>query len=176
MTTATGARLLAVVAVAAGGLWTWISRPAGQAMDVRQPAPHVGAPAPDFSLLTVENGKPVRLADLRGHIVVLNFWATWCLPCRTEMPALDQAQRNMPDAVVLGVNQQEGAETVGRFLREQGLDFAVVLDTAGEVNRLYRVLALPTTYFIDRDGVIREVVYGGPLTRALIESKVAGIQ
>lgn len=107
---------------------------------------------------------------------MVNFWATWCPPCRVEMPALQQAQLNMPDVVVLGVNQQESADIVSRFMRDQGLDFLIALDVAGEVSRIYRVRALPTTYFIDGSGVIRDIVYGGPLTRALIESKVAGLR
>jgi peroxiredoxin len=92
------------------------------------------------------------------------------------MPALQHAQRDMPDVVVLGVNQQESADLINRFMREQGLDFPIALDATGEVNRLYRVRALPTTYFVDANGVIRDIVYGGPLTRALIESKVSGLR
>lgn len=169
-------RRLALLALAAGGAWTWISRPQAQDAGTDLPAARVGAIAPDFTLPALDDGRPVRLADLRGRAVVINFWATWCPPCRVEMPALQQVQRAMPDVVVLGVNQQESADTVARFMREEGLDFPIVLDTAGEVNRLYRVRALPTTYFVDAGGVIRDIVYGGPLTRALIESKVAGLR
>jgi len=169
-------RWLALLAILVGGAWTWVSRPQAPQAGPDAPAPRIGALAPAFTLPALEDGRPVRLADFRGRAVVVNFWATWCPPCRVEMPALQQAQLNMPDVVVLGVNQQESADSVSRFMREQGLDFLIALDTAGEVNRLYRVRALPTTYFVDGSGVIRDIVYGGPLTRALIESKVSSIR
>lgn len=169
-------RRLALLAILAGGAWTWISRPRAPQAGADAPAARVGAFAPDFTLPALEDGRPLRLSDFRGRAVVINFWATWCPPCRVEMPALQQAQRDMPDVVVLGVNQQESADIVSRFMREQGLDFPIALDTAGEVNRVYRVRALPTTCFVDRSGVIRDIVYGGPLTRALIESKVSGLR
>ncbi|MGQ9903614.1 MAG: TlpA family protein disulfide reductase [Anaerolineae bacterium] len=169
-------RRLALLAILVGSAWTWISRPQALSDSPPAPAARVGALAPDFSLSTLKDGQSVRLSDLRGRPVVVNFWATWCPPCRVEMPALQQAQLNMPDVVVLGVNQQESADIVSRFMRDQGLDFLIALDVAGEVSRIYRVRALPTTYFIDSSGVIRDIVYGGPLTRALIESKVAGLR
>jgi thiol-disulfide isomerase/thioredoxin len=120
-------------------------------------------------------GGTVRLSELKGKVVVLNFWATWCPPCRAEMPALEQAQSALGSKglLVLGVNQMEDASVVASFMRSINLDFAIALDANGAVSRAYRVSALPTTFFIDRDGVIRDVVYGGPMTRALIESKVA---
>jgi peroxiredoxin len=169
-------RRLALLALVAGGAWTWISRPQTPEAGADSPAARVGALAPDFTLPALEEGRSVRLLDFRGRAVVINFWATWCPPCRVEMPALQHAQRDMPDVVVLGVNQQESADLINRFMREQGLDFPIALDATGEVNRLYRVRALPTTYFVDANGVIRDIVYGGPLTRALIESKVSGLR
>ncbi|MCS7059959.1 MAG: TlpA disulfide reductase family protein [Anaerolineae bacterium] len=170
-------RRLALAAVVLGGLWTWISRPEAHQVGVADaPAPRVGVPAPDFTLPALRDAQLIRLSDLRGRIVVLNFWATWCPPCRVEMPALHHVQHSIPDVVVVGVNQQESVERVDRFMREQALDFPIALDVQGEVNRLYRVRALPTTFFIDRAGVIRDIVYGGPLTKALIESKVSALR
>ncbi len=169
-------RRLALLALVAGGAWTWISRPQAQDAGADAPAARVGALAPDFTLPALEDGRSLRLTDFRGRAVVINFWATWCPPCRVEMPALQQAQLDMPDVVVLGVNQQESADLVNWFVREQGLDFPIALDVNGEVNRLYRVRALPTTYFVDASGIIRDIVYGGPLTRALIESKVFALR
>ena len=169
-------RLLAVALAVAGGLWIWLSRPGADDDAAQAASTRIGAPAPDFELSLVD-GRRVSLSDLKGRAVVLNFWATWCPPCRAEMAALDQAQAGLEDrgVVVLGVNQRESESIVAGFVREQGLAFPIALDPAGIANEAYRVAALPTTYFIDRDGIIRDVVYGGPMTRALIESKAAAL-
>lgn len=119
------------------------------------PAAIVGAPAPDFELETVD-GQRLRLSELRGRIVAVNFWATWCAPCRLEMPDLEARARRYPDRlVVLGVNFDEPAEEVERFRDELGLTFPLLLDPGGEVQRLYRVLGYPTTFFVDESGTIR---------------------
>jgi len=161
-----------MVFVAVVGLfWTWVSRPhdtSGQSIA----SARVGATAPDFALQGLD-GKPVALKDLRGKVVVLNFWATWCPPCRAEMAALNQMQQDLADRglVVLGVNQMEAPQTVQRFMQQQGLRFPIALDSLGSASQAYRVSALPTTYFIDRNGIIQDVVFGGPMAQALIESK-----
>lgn len=154
--------------------WAWLSRPSGSDAAAAQPAPRVGAPAPDFTLATADGGS-VSLAELRGKVVVLNFWATWCPPCRVEMPALDQLQRDLggQGVVVLAVNQLEDAPKVAGFMRDNGLAMSAALDLTGEVNRAYGVRGLPTTYFVDREGVIRDAVFGGPMVRPLVESKIA---
>jgi peroxiredoxin len=119
------------------------------------PAPVVGAPAPDFSLKTL-NGDTVQLSDLRGKIVALNFWATWCAPCRLEMPDLQARAEQFPDRLaVLGVNFAETPEEVAAFRDEVGVDFPLLLDPKADVQGLYRVLGYPTTFFIDEQGTIR---------------------
>ena len=119
------------------------------------PAPVVGAPAPDFTLETVD-GESLRLSDLRGKVVAVNFWATWCAPCRLEMPDLQERAERFPDRLaVIGVNFAETAEEVDAFRREVGVDFPLLLDPEADVQRLYRVLGYPTTFFIDEEGTIR---------------------
>jgi cytochrome c biogenesis protein CcmG, thiol:disulfide interchange protein DsbE len=171
---ARASRAAMVVVAVAGLLWTWLSRPQGDAGDLLRASTRVGAPAPAFTLAAPE-GRQISLAGLKGKAVVLNFWASWCPPCRAEMGALDQAQRDYADrgVVVLGVNQMEAEAVATAFMREQSLTFPIALDADGAVSQQYRASALPTTYFIDGDGVIRDIVYGGPMTRALIESKLA---
>jgi len=138
--------------------------------------PRVGAPAPDFTLQGLD-GNQVRLADLRGQKVVVNFWATWCPPCRSEMPDLDRVARESrgEGVVVLAVDQMESPDTVRGYLRELSLGLDPVLDEHGDVAQLYRVNALPTSFFIDASGVVREV-HVGPLSRATILAKLAAMR
>lgn len=103
------------------------------------------------------------------------LWATWCSPCRAEMPSLEavyQAHRNQA-FVVLAVDQMESQATVAAFVEQVGLTFPVLLDTDGQVSRTYRVMALPTSFFLDRQGIIRDVVIGGLMSQNYIEGKVA---
>ncbi|MHB8577711.1 MAG: TlpA family protein disulfide reductase [Dehalococcoidia bacterium] len=134
--------------------------------------PKIGEAAPDFTLLDL-NGKPVRLHDLRGKTVVMNFWATWCIPCRQEFPELVKLyQANAGQGlVVLGVDVQESADSVRAFAGQYGAEYPIVIDQTGDVNRQYRVLGLPTTWFIDSAGVIR-AQFLGPLTPVAIANKL----
>ncbi len=145
----------------------WIARAAE--------APQVGKPAPGFTLKT-PRGETLSLADFRGKTVVLNFWATWCPPCREEMPSMEALYRqcrNQPFAI-LAVSEDRDETSVKYFLEEMGLTFPVLLDKDTAVGRAYRVLALPTTYVIGPDGKIKDIVYGGqdwnsPRFRKLVE-------
>ena len=120
-----------------------------------------GALAPDF-LLGRLDGTELRLADLRGQPVVLNFWATWCAPCRQEIPQLVDAYNRFRDQglAVVGVNMQEGKSIVLPYAEDFGMDFPIVIDVDGEVGDAYRLLGLPVTYFIDRDGIVRSTFTG----------------
>jgi peroxiredoxin len=126
--------------------------------DVVRVAP---APAPDFTLAGLD-GKTVRLADFRGRVVFLNFWATWCPPCREEMPAMQALAGDLEKQglVVLAVNYEESAETAEAFVRETGLALPVLLDPDGTVARRYRVPGLPASFFIDRRGALVGSVLG----------------
>ncbi|MCB9491582.1 MAG: TlpA family protein disulfide reductase [Dehalococcoidia bacterium] len=121
--------------------------------------PALGEPAPDFVLVESGSGKRVSLSDFRGQPVVLNFWATWCVPCRTEMPDL-QAAYDSEDVVVLAVNWQETESVVQGFLDEFGITFPTALDSEGRVREFYGVVGLPATFFIDPDGILRARNFG----------------
>jgi len=166
-------RIIVIIVVAVlGGGWTWLSRAPDGLDDVASPV--AGRAAPDFTLQSAV-GQSIALADLRGQVVVLNFWATWCPPCRAEMPALQEVYeaRRADGLMVLAVNQNEAPDQVKSFGLELHLAFPLLLDPGYVVSDRYRIGLLPSTFFIDRDGVIRDVVFGGPMNRALIESKVA---
>ncbi|MEO6062445.1 MAG: TlpA disulfide reductase family protein [Thermoflexales bacterium] len=167
-------RGLAVLILVAGVGWAYATRPQSGATAPASASTRVGAPAPEITLLML-SGETRTLTDLRGKVVVLNFWATWCGPCRAEMPALAEIQTQYASrgVIVIGVNQREDAGSIRRYLDSIGVDFQIALDPMGESNRQYRVLGLPTTYLIDRQGVIRDAIFGGPMSRALIESKLA---
>jgi len=160
-----------------GGAWTWMSRlPAVATTNgAPPPSPREGFSAPDFTLDLLGGGQ-VRLADLRGKVVMVNFWATWCPPCRAEMPAIEKIYRAYKDLglEVLAVNttDQDSESAAADFIEEFGLTFPVPLDRTGAVSASYILRGLPSTYFIDRKGVIRAVVVGGPMSEALIQSKV----
>jgi cytochrome c biogenesis protein CcmG, thiol:disulfide interchange protein DsbE len=112
-------------------------------------------PAPPFELEDMQ-GNLVRLEDLKGKIVVLNFWATWCGPCVQEMPIFQKYQDMYPDdLVVLGIDMQEDPRRVTDFLKNIDVRYTIVIDGPGDVGRAYNVLGLPTTFFIDQDGVAR---------------------
>lgn len=135
--------------------------------------PLVGSEAPNFSLRSLD-GSEMSLRAWRGQVVLVNFWATWCLPCRTEMPEIEaayQAHRS-EGLTVLAINQGEDKETVARFVQEFRLTFPVLLDSDGAVVKRYDVRGLPASFFIDREGVIY-TIRSGELNLAFIESQLA---
>jgi peroxiredoxin len=117
--------------------------------------------------LTFElDGKPVKLSDYRGKMVVLNFWATWCSPCRVEMPDFEALSRSRPDVVFIGINQQENEPPVRKFAAELGVSFPLLLDRTGDIAASFGVLNnLPTTFFVDAGGVVQKSQIGA-LTRS----------
>jgi len=118
-------------------------------------APSVGSPAPDFELIDLE-GKTWQLSDLQGKVTLINFWATWCAPCRLEMPTIQERADQYPSQLaVLAVNFDESPEQVQSFVDELGLRFAVLLDPGAKVQDLYRVRGYPTSFFVDKAGTVR---------------------
>ena len=129
------------------------------ALDSRHP--ELGKPAPDFVLRDTD-GHLRRLSDYRGKVVWLNFWATWCGPCRKELPDIQRfADALKGDGlVVFAVNEEESAGAALGFWDELGLGLPILLDENGEVGRQYRRVGLPDNFFIDRDGVVRSLKFG----------------
>lgn len=113
----------------------------------------VGKLAPNFTLMNLE-GKEVSLEDFRGKIVLINFWATWCGYCDKEMPDIQKLSEENDDLVVLAVNVMEKKEIVERYIEEGGYNFEVVLDEKGDIAIKYLAQYLPTSYFIDKDGIL----------------------
>ncbi len=141
----------------------------------RIPAPRQGFLAPTFELETLD-GELLSLASLRGQVVLVNLWASWCPPCRAEMPAIQALYEEYQDQgfVVLAVNMtfQDSLSAAAAFVQEYGLTFPILLDRSGEVGRLYHMRALPSTFILDREGMIREVVVGGPMSELTLRSMV----
>jgi len=169
--------MLMTVVLALGVIWTFLSRVplAATTGGAPPPSPREGFSAPDFTLDLLGGGQ-VTLSELRGKVVVVNLWASWCPPCRAEMPAIEKVYRANKDRglEVLAVNStfQDSEADAAAFVQDFGLTFPIPLDRLGAVSNRYLLRALPSTYFIDRLGIIRSVVIGGPMSEAVIQSKV----
>jgi peroxiredoxin len=138
----------------------------------RSPAAEIGRAAPDFRLSQLGGGE-VQLSDLRGRVVILNFWATWCAPCRQEMPEFVRiySAKQGQGLEIVAVDLQEAESQVQSFVDEFGMRFPILFDRSGEVARTYRVNQLPVTLIIDRDGVVRAAKYG-PVTPEFLQSEL----
>ncbi len=114
------------------------------------------APAPDFTLKTL-SGDNLKLSEHRGEVVMINFWASWCGPCRQEMPVLDALYSQYKDLgfTILGVNVEEDPDGPRKLLKSIPVTFPILLDSDNRVSETYRVVAMPSTYLIDRDGNVR---------------------
>jgi len=136
----------------------------------------VGNLALNFQLSNLE-GKTVSLSDLRGKPVLLNFWATWCNPCRVEMPYIQQVYEEWSGRglVVLAINLGESPAKVKEFVQGYGLSFPVLLDTKGDVAEKYNIRYIPTTLFIDKNGIIQVKITGAFPNKAAIENKLGKI-
>ena len=142
------------------------------------PAPRQGFLAPDFTLSTPD-GEAFTLSKLRGQAVLINLWATWCPPCRAEMPAIQELYDEYKDQgfVVLAINMtyQDDSLAITSFIRENQLSFPVLIDETGDVARKYELRSLPSSFFIDHNGIIQEVVIGGPMSEALLRTRIESL-
>jgi cytochrome c biogenesis protein CcmG, thiol:disulfide interchange protein DsbE len=136
----------------------------------------VGSDAPGFHATDLRTSRPTTLADYRGKVVLLNVWATWCLPCRVEMPSMERLHRKLAgtDFRILAVSiDQEGADKVMAFAGELGLTFDILHDPSGAIQGIYQTTGVPESFVIARDGAIVKKVIGaaewdGPVNEALI--------
>lgn len=180
--------LAAAVAVAiAAGVYLFLSGgddkspdPAPSAGGITNPYPNTGPidpnrpkegePAPDFALVDARDpSKVVRLSDFRGKAVILNWYASWCEPCKREVPAFQAAYEKLDgQLVVLGVDYLEGQSAASGILAQLGATYPAVLDAAGSVGEHYRVNYMPTTFFIDASGTLQVIKTGEVKEDALV--------
>jgi peroxiredoxin len=137
-----------------------------------------GEMAPDFTLQTI-NGKTYKLSNLRGKKVLLNFFATWCPPCKGEMPNMEEfyKENNDKDITVLAVNLTTGEtdpNNIPKFISNYGLTFPVLLDKQGNIGDIYQAFSIPTSYFIDTKGIIREKMVGA-MDKETMENYISNI-
>ncbi len=137
-----------------------------------------GNQAPDFTLTTLD-GEELKLSDYRGKKVILNFWATWCPPCKAEMPHMQSFyEENHEEVEVIAVNltnMDKGEEAINTFVEDYELTFAIPLDEAGDIGMQYQAFTIPTSYAIDKNGIIQKKIIG-PMDEAMINSIVDGME
>jgi peroxiredoxin len=165
-------RLLSVILVfilTMGGLITSCS----PSTPIPAQAPQVGKLAPDFQLPNLE-GESISLRDFRGRPVLINFWATWCYYCIVEMPFLQEVYDEWSNKglVVLAIDMGESLSRVKKFIEDYHFSFPVLLDVREEVANKYNIRPIPTTFFIDKDGVIREIKIGAFQSEQEIENSL----
>ena len=138
-----------------------------------EPIATVGEAAPNFELQNLD-GQSISLSSLKGKPVLVNFWATWCGPCVSEMPYIQEIHEDWSDSglMVLAINWGESASEVEQFLQAHNLSLPVLLDTKNVVAPKYGIRYIPTTFFIDKDGIVRNKVIGAFPSKAAIESRL----
>ena len=138
--------------------------------------PRIGKLAPDFRLPNLE-GQSISLSDFRGKPVLINFWASWCGPCLYEMPFIQEIFEEWSDQglVILAIDMGESLATVKDFLQSHNFSFPVLLDIDQDVALEYNIRGIPTTFFIDKDGIIREIFFGAFPDKEIIERKLSKI-
>lgn len=142
----------------------------------------VGSRAPQFRAVHLSTGRPASLAEYRGNVLLLNIWATWCLPCRVEMPSLERLQRKLAgtDFRLVSVSiDKDDSTVVRRFAQELGLTFEILHDRPGTIQEIYQTTGVPESFVIDRDGAIVKKVIGpaewdSPVNETLLRRLIDG--
>jgi cytochrome c biogenesis protein CcmG/thiol:disulfide interchange protein DsbE len=139
---------------------------------VSEQIPAPGRPAPDFQLQSLD-GQTFSLKGLRGSPIMLNFWATWCGPCRLEIPFIQEIYEDKEFSeqglVILAINLGESPAQVKQFVADNGLSFTVLLDTNLDVAKMYNASRIPLTYFVDKNGIIKDMEVGAFVKKADLE-------
>lgn len=172
-------KVFSIFILLAGAGWIWLSKtPPGSTTGGDISAPRQGFKAPDFTLQTLE-GQTVTLSSLRGKAVLINLWASWCPPCKSEMPAFEQVYKDYKDQgfEILAVNatNQDTLSNARDFVAQNQLTFPILVDSEGKVSQIYQLRSLPTSFFVDKNGVIRDVIVGGPMSDALLRIRVQNL-
>ncbi len=172
-------RIFYLIALLIGLAWIFVSADrSGASTSGTIPAPQQGFLAPDFEL-KMPTGESVKLSDLRGQAVLVNLWATWCPPCRAEMQSIEKMYQEYKDqgftGLAVNMTLEDDPSAVVPFANKLGLAFPILLDETGAVQHAYQLQSLPSSFFIRRDGTISEVVIGGPMSEALLRTRIEKI-
>jgi peroxiredoxin len=167
--------IVSILALLFGAVWIIISAPGLESFTQANSLPEKGFLAPNFTLSTLD-GKVITLSDLRGQVVLVNLWASWCGPCRAEMPAIQRVYEIYMDkgfrVLAINVTYQDSRAAAQAFIEGLGLTYPVLLDIDGQVSSSYQLRSLPSSFFIDAEGFIQEIVIGGPMAEALLTIRV----
>ncbi len=172
-------RLLSLLILLVCAIWIIFSRVDDKQINTHSNSvPFAGFEAPDFRVADI-NGESISLSNYKGQTVLLNFWASWCSPCRAEMPAMERIYQDYKDQgfelLALNSTHQDGKQNAIDFADELNLSFPILFDETGSVSNQYQIQALPSSFFIDGSGMIQEVVIGGPMSEALLRIRVQNL-
>jgi peroxiredoxin len=167
---------LTALIVFTSAAWVWMSAvPHSETTGGRIPSPREDFLAPDFTLDLLSGGE-MTLSEQQGKVVIINLWASWCPPCRAEMPALQEVylenQERGLEVMAVNTTFQDQESAAASFVQEFDLTFPILMDRSGDVSRQYLLRAMPSTFFVDREGVIRKVIIGGPMSEATLQTAV----